>query len=75
MKCSAKSNPRRKWTVEVFNSFADADEADRKYWLSRTTRQRMQALEQLRQMNFGYGPGKPKLKFQRTFRAFKLGES
>ncbi|HEX3988027.1 MAG TPA: hypothetical protein VHZ30_01270 [Verrucomicrobiae bacterium] len=74
-KRNANSKKRRRWRMQVFNSFAEADDADRRYWFSRTSRQRMQALEQLRQMNFGYGPGKPELKFQRVVRVFKLGES
>lgn len=71
----ATKQSRRKWKLDVFDSFAAADKKDRQYWLSRTPRQRMQALEQLRQLNYGYGPGKPQPKFQRVLRVIELGES
>jgi hypothetical protein len=73
-KKKVKRPRRRNWKIEVFRSFAEADEADRKYWLSKTPAQRMRALEHLRQMNYGYGPGKPPLKFERIVRVIKLGE-
>jgi hypothetical protein len=38
----------------TFNTFAKADEADRKYWRSRSPKERMQALEHIRQMVWGY---------------------
>lgn len=36
-----------------FATFEEADEADRKYWWSRSPKERMQALELLRQINYG----------------------
>jgi hypothetical protein len=76
MKRSAKKNaPRRKLKMQVFDSFAQADETERLYWWSRTPRQRMQALERLRQLNYGYGEGKPRPKFQRLLKVSELGGS
>jgi hypothetical protein len=67
--------PRAKWKLEVFESFAAVDKNDRQYWRSRTPRQRMQALERLRQLNYGYGPGKPQPKFQRVLRVIEMGQT
>lgn len=44
---------RRDWPIQVFNSFEEAEEADRAYWRSTTVQQRLQALEQLRRMFYG----------------------
>ena len=37
-------------------SFAEAEEADRKYWRSRTPEERLAALELSRQIAYGYDP-------------------
>lgn len=37
----------------VFNSFAEADAADRAYWLSRTPEERVSYMEYLRRINYG----------------------
>ena len=37
-------------------SFAEAEEADREYWRSRTPDERFQALELSRQIAYGYDP-------------------
>ena len=37
-------------------SFAEAEEADRKYWRSRTPDERLAALELSRQIAYGYDP-------------------
>ncbi len=37
-------------------SFAEAEEADRKYWRSRTPDERLEALELSRQIAYGYDP-------------------
>ena len=50
--------------VSVVSSFEEADRLDREYWWSRTPVERMQALELVRQVAHGYGPGKPP-RFQR----------
>jgi hypothetical protein len=42
--------------VSIFSSFEEADEEDRKYWQSRTTYERLQHLELLRRINYGYDP-------------------
>jgi hypothetical protein len=68
---SDESKDRRDWldfdpsVMSVVDSFADADRQDREFWLSRTPLERMQALEMLREQNFGYGQGKPIPAFQR----------
>jgi len=69
-----KKSARAPMDLVVYKTSEEADAAEREYWLSRTPRQRMQALEQLRQMNFNYGPGKPRPKFQRVLRVLELGE-
>ncbi len=68
-----KSGKRRGWTLETFDSFAEADQADREYWWSRTPAQRLRALEELRQLNYGYGKGKPLPRFERVLRVVQLG--
>jgi hypothetical protein len=37
-------------------SFAEAEEADRQYWRSRTPNERLEALELSRQIAYGYDP-------------------
>ena len=58
--------------VQSFDSFEAADQADREYWWSRSPQERMRALEQLREMNYGYGEGKPRPKFQRVLTVVEL---
>jgi hypothetical protein len=48
-----------KSVVRVFNSFEEADQADREYWWSKTPEERLRELERLRQLNYGYGQGRP----------------
>jgi hypothetical protein len=43
-----------KTVLAVFSSFAEAEAADRAYWLSRTPLQRLEALELMRQCAYGY---------------------
>ena len=57
--------------VRTFKSFAEADEADRKYWLARSPKERMQALEHIRQMAWGYSD-KSQPAFQRTVKVTEL---
>jgi hypothetical protein len=40
----------------VVTSFAEAEEADRQYWRSRTPDERLAALELSRQIAYGYDP-------------------
>jgi hypothetical protein len=61
--------------LRAFSSCADADKADREYWWSRTGAERLRELERLRQLNYGYGQGKPLPRFQRVFRIAKMGET
>ena len=68
-----RSQKRAKWKMEVFNSFAEADEADRKYWRAKTPLERMQALEQIRGMAWGYDPNaKSRPLFQRVVEIVEL---
>ena len=68
-----KCKNRKGWTLEVFQSMEEADKADRECSWSLTPAQRLRELERLRQLNYGYGPGKPRLKFQRILRVAELG--
>ena len=52
--------------VSVVSSFEEADRLDREYWWSRTPLERMQALELVRQVAYGYGPGKSLPRFEPT---------
>jgi hypothetical protein len=64
---------KSKWSLQTFESMADADKADREYWWSRSPAQRMRELERLRQLNWGYGKGKPTPRLQRIIRVTELG--
>jgi hypothetical protein len=50
--------------IQAFETFEEAEEADRQYWLSRTPVERMIALEHIRQCAWGYDdqsePGLPR---------------
>jgi hypothetical protein len=73
---TTKSTKKPRWTMEVFNSFAEADEADRKYWRAKTPLERMQALEKIRGMAWGYDPdAKSRPKFQRVVEIVELRRS
>jgi len=61
-------------TVRTFESFEDAERAEREYWWSRTPAQRLRELERLRQINYGYGQGRPLPRFQRILRVVSLEE-
>ena len=41
-------------TFEYFESFAEAEAADRARWFSKTPQERLAAAEQLRQIAYGY---------------------
>lgn len=45
-----------KATFSVLSSFEEADEADKTYWHSKTPQERLEALELMRQINYGYNP-------------------
>src|SRR5690606_26256602 len=45
--------------MQVFNSFEEAEHADRDFWLSRTPEERMIALEHVRQVAWGYSDAEP----------------
>jgi hypothetical protein len=40
--------------IKVFKTFAEADEADRRYWHSQSPEERLLALELMRQSAYGY---------------------
>ena len=40
----------------VLSSFEEADEADKAYWHSKTPKERLEGLELMRQINYGYDP-------------------
>jgi hypothetical protein len=67
------SDTRPGWTLEIFDSFAEADQADREYWLSRTPLQRMESLERIRGLAWGYDPdAKSRPEFQRIVEIVEL---
>ena len=45
--------PLDRTAFAVFSSFAEADAADRAYWLARTPHERLRHMETLRRMNYG----------------------
>ena len=61
--------------MRVFNSFAEADQADLDFWRSKTPAARLRECERLRQFNYNYGQGKPLPRFQRILRVIELGGS
>jgi hypothetical protein len=63
-----------KTAVRAFSSFEEVDREDREYWFSRTPQERMQALEHIRSLAWGYD-AQTQPPFQRTVRVLKLGES
>ena len=50
-----------KGTLSVLSSFEEADEADKAYWHSKTPQERLEALELMRQINYGYDPNTERL--------------
>jgi len=57
-------------TVQIFKSFAEAEEADRKYYQSLTPAQRIQILLLLRSLHHPHNDGRLK----RVYRIIKLAE-
>ena len=45
-----------KGTLSVLSSFEEAAAADKAYWHSKTPQERLEALELMRQINYGYDP-------------------
>ena len=45
-----------KGTLSVLSSFEEADAADKAYWHSKTPQERLEAIELMRQINYGYNP-------------------
>ena len=50
-----------KETFSVLSSFEEADAADKAYWHSKTPQERLEALELMRQINYGYNPATVRL--------------
>jgi hypothetical protein len=54
-------------------TMAEADEYDRQEWLSATPRERMEALEFIRSLNYGYArEDQPRPELQRVYRVAEL---
>jgi hypothetical protein len=60
-----------KWTLTVYDSFEEADAAERAYWRSKTPAERMRALEEIRQMAWGYNDDS-RPEFQRVVEVVKF---
>jgi hypothetical protein len=65
---------KSKWSLQSFDSLAELDKTDRDHSWSRSPAQRMRELERLRQLNWGYGKGKPTPRLQRIIRIAEMGE-
>jgi hypothetical protein len=63
-----------KTAIRTFSSFEEAERVDREYWLSRTPVERMQALEHIRQLAWGYDD-QSQPAFPRVVDSFPLGGS
>jgi hypothetical protein len=61
-----------KSTVEVFETFEEAEAKDRAYWLAKTPIERLAACELLRQITYGYDPATARL--PRSFEILERGE-
>ena len=72
--CKTVGKAKRKRPLQAFDSMAEADEAQRRYWWSRSPAERMRELERLRQLNWGYGNGKPAPRFQRTMTVVDMAD-
>ncbi len=61
----------RRGTIEVFHSFKEADDAERRYWWSRTPVERLCALQRLRELNHG---DLARAKIQKVFEFVRIPE-
>ena len=57
----------------VLSSFEEADAADKAYWHSKSPQERVEALELMRQINYGYDPTTERL--QRVLEVAELTPS
>ena len=63
-----------KFDKTVFSSRSLQDEGnDKEYWLSKTPAERLQAMELMRQINYGYNPVTDRV--QRVFKIIDLKDS
>ena len=46
-----------KTQIRVFNSFEEAEQAEREFWMSCTPEERLTALEMMRRSTYGYDEG------------------
>ena len=60
-------------TVISIGTHAELKAADRAFWLSKTPQERLQALELMRQINYGYNPDTDRV--QRVLKILELEES
>ena len=68
-----KSETRPGWELEIFDSFEEADEADRQYWRSKSPVERMESLERIRGIAWGYdSDAKSRPQFQRVVEVVEL---
>jgi hypothetical protein len=71
----ARTKPRRRRkhaSIEAM-TMAESDARDKAYWQAATPAARLRELERLRQLNYGYGQGKPLPRLQRILRIAELG--
>ena len=43
----------RRGTIEVFHSFKEADDAERRFWWNATVAERLECMEHIRRINYG----------------------
>jgi hypothetical protein len=69
---AAHRSPDEFWS----GSMQEADEKDRQDWLRASPQERMEALEYIRALNYGYAEeDQPRPEFQRVYRSAELGKS
>ncbi len=66
-------NPRFDRSVISVTNLHDEDAEDKTYWLSRSPKDRLIALEYLRQVMYGYDPNT--IRFQRVFEIATFSQS
>jgi len=67
---SVKNIKLEKNAIQIFSSFTEADDADKRFWHNQTARQRLEALELMRQSAYGY-ENPDSERFQRVFEIVK----
>jgi len=72
--CKKSRARRSRATIEVM-TMAESDAGNHAYWQAQTPAARLRELERLRQLNYGYGQGKPLPRLQRILKISELGGS